>query len=170
MKDKIFLKIEQIFFILLNLLFSASTIIAAVIIVLSMAMAFFILHHFDVSWDNQETYIWRALFIFWLVYMFFKLFLMPILFSFPKTFPFIFSFLDRFKKELLFKLKVIGSVLLLDISTFMIALIIYSSLGETTIKISQSNFPLFVIVWIIFGFGVLPSYLTFLLLKHKYWY
>lgn len=164
MNEKISRKIEQTFFVLINFLFSASPIIAGIFLVLSMTISAFICNNYSDFPDADEYYIKRALLAFWLIYMFLKLFLLPILYSFPKNFPFIHSFLEKFKNELKFKLKVLGSTMFIDILIYLVNVLLLCFISGK-FEFDTHHFLLVGFFWLIFGFGASTSYLMFFLLK-----
>lgn len=166
MNEKILLKIEQIFFILINLLFSASPIMGGVFLVIAMAVSAFICNNYSYFPDADEYYIKRALLIFWLIYTFLKLFLLPILYSFPKNFPFIHSFLEKFNNEPKFKLKVLGSAMFIDILMYLVNVLLLCFISGK-FEFDTHHFLLVGFFWLIFGFGASTSYLMFLLLRRN---
>lgn len=163
MKKQILAQIEQVFFIMINIVFSASPIVALAFLVVSMLATSNMINSSISVRHDEEYYIELFCFLMWSIYMFFKLFLFPILFALPRNFPYINLFFNRFKIEHSFRLKILGLATLFDVFLYFVCVAGMVLFGFENAKDISSAVLLVLFFWIIFGGGVLTSYFAFYL-------
>lgn len=153
---KIFKRLEQITFICINLLLSASCFVVYWIMGLSGWLSLNV-NHADFNGENDGYYVgWIMLLT--LAYWLMKLFIFSFLYMAKKIFPYTHDFLKKFLNERHFRNLVLKKAVIMDLSIFLLTVIIYKLMNN-------DDFDMWFIIettYLLYGGGVLTSYLLFI--------
>lgn len=145
---KLFKYCEFLFFGLINVFFGLG------ILIIPFIFSLFIQN--GESFDKHIIAYLLLMFLVWQVYLFFKIFILPLLYWLKILFPNIHNFLSKIENKKGFRTKLLMSVLISDSIVFLVIF----SLSEFDWKI--------VYPYLIFGGGILPCYLVFILLEKAF--
>ena len=161
MNKKLF-SLEKILFILINLFFSFSLLI----FFLSEHFSFWLstcLNNADPVSSEQDGYYISLIILFWLLYLILKIFTFIILYKSKNIFSYINQFLENFKRKNHFRKSVFKKAILLDISAYIITVLLCFILIKKPITDIFFFFLNTLILYICCGGGVTTSYSIFLL-------
>ncbi len=160
--NKNLLNLEKILFILINLFFSFSLLI----FFLSEHFSFWhstYLNNFSPVSSEQDGYYISLIILFWLLYLILKVFTFIIFYKSKNVFSYLNQFLENFKRKNHFRKSVFKKAILLDISAYIITVLVCFTLIKKPITDIFLIFGYSLILYICWGGGVTTSYSIFLL-------
>lgn len=169
---------EKILFILINIIFCCNYFTLILLFYLCNFLVQYINKSDIISYDkNGDFYFILWIMLFYLIYVFLKLFLFPILYNIKNILPFIYNFLKKFLENKKMTTKVLKLSFVCDVIVFTVTIFAigfkFENSDDFWIALMQGTlfdgvFETFCISLIIYIFllgGVTTSYLSFLLIN-----